>query len=45
VRRPDHFARWLLSFGGDAMPVEPKTFVTKFRALARETLAASEAAS
>jgi predicted DNA-binding transcriptional regulator YafY len=45
VRRPDHFARWLLSFGGDAMPVEPKGFVTKFRALARETLAAAEAAS
>jgi predicted DNA-binding transcriptional regulator YafY len=39
IRRPDTFARWLLSFGGDAVPVEPAAFVDRFRALARATLA------
>lgn len=42
VRRPDAFARWLLSFGGGLVPVEPAAFVTRFRRLARETLAAHE---
>jgi predicted DNA-binding transcriptional regulator YafY len=44
VRRPDHFARWLLSFGGDVMPLEPKDFVKRFKDLARATLALYEAA-
>lgn len=39
VRRPDTFARWLLSFAGDAVPVEPPEMVERWRALARETLA------
>jgi len=43
VRRPDHFARWLLSFGGDAVPVAPPPFVQRFTALARATLESLEA--
>ena len=39
VRRPDVFARWLLSFGGDAQPVSPSNLVDTFRQLARDTLA------
>lgn len=39
VRRPDSFARWLLSFGGDAEPVSPAELVERFRVIARETLA------
>ncbi|HEX5437210.1 MAG TPA: WYL domain-containing protein [Gemmatimonadaceae bacterium] len=39
VRRPDAFARWLLSFGGDAVPVAPPPMVARFQALARDTLA------
>ncbi len=33
VRRCDSFARWLLSFGGDAMPVSPEPLQREFRAL------------
>jgi len=39
VRRQDVFARWLLSFAGDALPVEPPALVDAFRDLVRQTLA------
>jgi proteasome accessory factor B len=39
VRRTDAFARWLLSFGGDIIPVSPRSLVDEFRGLVRETLA------
>lgn len=39
VRRRDAFARWLLSFGGDAVPVEPPALVDEFRQLAARTRA------
>ena len=38
VRRFDSFARWLLSFGGDVVPVSPPELVDEYRALVRETL-------
>jgi proteasome accessory factor B len=40
VRRVDTFARWLLSFAGEAVPIEPPEMVERFRALASETFAA-----
>jgi proteasome accessory factor B len=42
VRRPEVFARWLLTFAGDAVPVSPPEFVEQFRGLVRETLALYE---
>jgi proteasome accessory factor B len=39
VRRPDAFARWLLSFGGDACPVEPAAIVAEYERVAAATLA------
>lgn len=39
VRRRDVFARWLLTFAGDAEPLSPPDFVEQFRALVRDTLA------
>src|SRR4051812_5219718 len=39
VRRGDAFARWLLSFGGDLVPVSPRSLVDEFRGLVKETLA------
>jgi predicted DNA-binding transcriptional regulator YafY len=39
VRRADVFARWLLSFAGDAVPLAPAGLVASYRALVRETLA------
>lgn len=39
VRRPDAFARWLLSFGGELRPVDPPDFVRAFEALVERTLA------
>jgi proteasome accessory factor B len=42
VRRADAFARWLLAFGGDAIPVEPPDMVERFQALASETLTVYE---
>jgi predicted DNA-binding transcriptional regulator YafY len=39
VRRPDAFARWLLSFGGDARPIEPAVVRAELERVARETLA------
>ena len=44
VRRPDVFARWLLSFAGDARPLEPPALVDAFRELVRQTLARYEGA-
>jgi predicted DNA-binding transcriptional regulator YafY len=37
VRRTDAFARWLLSFGGDVVPLEPAELVAEWNALARRT--------
>ena len=39
VRRPDAFARWLLSFGGELRPVGPPEAVATFNRLVAETLA------
>ena len=39
VRRSDAFARWLLSFGGDLVPIAPGELVDEYRGLVRETLA------
>jgi proteasome accessory factor B len=39
VRREDAFARWLLSFGGEALPLSPAELVDRYRELAGETLA------
>ena len=39
VRRTDAFARWLLSFGGDIVPVSPRELVDEYAGLVRETLA------
>ena len=44
VRRPDVFARWLLSFAGDARPLEPPALVDAFRELVSQTLARYEPA-
>jgi len=38
VRRMDVFARWLLSFGGDARPVSPTELVEMYRKGVAETL-------
>ncbi|MBA3672138.1 MAG: WYL domain-containing protein [Gemmatimonadaceae bacterium] len=37
VRRTDSFARWLLSFAGDAVPVAPPALVAEYRAMAERT--------
>lgn len=39
VRRRDAFARWVLSFAGEAVPVEPPELVEEVRELARATRA------
>jgi predicted DNA-binding transcriptional regulator YafY len=39
VRRRDAFARWLLSFGGDLVPVSPTEVVSEYEALVHATLA------
>jgi predicted DNA-binding transcriptional regulator YafY len=39
IRRTDAFARWLLSFGGDIVPVSPQDLVDEYQGLVRETLA------
>jgi predicted DNA-binding transcriptional regulator YafY len=39
VRRPEVFARWLLSFAGELVPVEPAELVTAWRDLAERTRA------
>jgi predicted DNA-binding transcriptional regulator YafY len=38
VRRPEVFARWLLSFAGQMVPVSPPAVVAEYRRLAEETL-------
>jgi predicted DNA-binding transcriptional regulator YafY len=38
VRRSDAFARWLLSFGGDLVPLSPGELVEEYQGLVRETL-------
>ena len=38
VRRSDAFVRWLLSFGGAAVPRAPRELVTEYRGQIRETL-------
>jgi len=38
VRRSDAFARWLLSFAGDIVPIAPRELVDEFHGLMRETL-------
>jgi len=38
VRRPDAFARWLLSFGGDARPIEPAEVRDAYAQAATATL-------
>ena len=38
VRRTDAFARWLLSFAGDLVPVAPRALVDEYRGLIREAL-------
>jgi hypothetical protein len=45
VRRLDSFARWLLSFGGDARPISPPALVERHREMARATLARYESVS
>jgi proteasome accessory factor B len=37
VRRSDAFARWLLSFAGDVVPIAPRELVDEFQGLVRET--------
>lgn len=43
VRRLDAFARWLLSFAGEAVPIAPDTLVAQYRDIARATLALYDA--
>lgn len=38
IRRQDVFARWLLSFGGEAMPVSPATLVKEYAQQLEATL-------
>ena len=44
VRRRDTFLRWLMSFGGDALPIAPPVMVSEWRALLEATRAAQRAA-
>jgi hypothetical protein len=39
VRRADSFARWLLAFGGELMPVSPPEIVRQFDTLVERTRA------
>lgn len=45
VRRVDAFARWLMSFGGEAVPISPPELVDAYRRQVEATLAAYRAAS
>ncbi|MFL5614847.1 MAG: helix-turn-helix transcriptional regulator [Gemmatimonadaceae bacterium] len=45
VRRVDVFARWLLSFAGDAQPISPPSLVDAFDRIVKQTLAYYEATS
>jgi proteasome accessory factor B len=44
VRRIDVFARWLLSFAGDAVPIAPAQLVDAYREIVRQTLAVYDGA-
>jgi predicted DNA-binding transcriptional regulator YafY len=44
-RRVDSFARWLFSFGGEAIPVAPESLVSEFNRLLDETRARYEAST
>lgn len=44
IRRLDSFARWLLSFGGEAIPLEPPALVEEFERQVRATRAVYEEA-
>jgi predicted DNA-binding transcriptional regulator YafY len=44
VRRCDAFARWLLSFGGDVVPLAPPESVNEYTELVRRTLAVYQGA-
>lgn len=37
VRRADSFARWLLSFAGDAVPIAPDTLIAEYQSLVADT--------
>jgi len=39
IRRVDSFARWLLSFGGEAVPISPESLVSEFDRQIQETRA------
>jgi hypothetical protein len=39
VRRADSFARWLLAFGGELVPVSPPEIVREYDSLAERTRA------
>jgi len=43
VRRLDAFARWLMSFGRDAVPIAPASLVAAFEDQVQRTLALYEA--
>ncbi|HET7564716.1 MAG TPA: WYL domain-containing protein [Gemmatimonadaceae bacterium] len=43
VRRLDAFARWLMSFGGDAVPIAPLSLVAAFEDQVQRTLALYDA--
>lgn len=43
MRRREVLARWLFSFGGEVVPLEPPELVGEYRALVAATLAAAEA--
>ena len=43
MRRPEVLARFLLSFGGAVVPVEPPALVAAYRQLLAATLAGYEA--
>lgn len=44
VRRLDAFARWLLSFAGDLVPVAPPALVREYSRMVRDTLACYDGA-
>lgn len=44
VRRPEVFIRWLLSFAGDMVPLEPKSICDEYRRQIASTLALYEGA-
>ncbi|HJP58889.1 MAG TPA: WYL domain-containing protein [Gemmatimonadaceae bacterium] len=45
IRRPDVFARWLLSFGGEAIPLSPPALVEEYAHQTRATRAVYDGAA